>query len=210
MARKGSKVCLALLFARAGAFVARHASTHAPHAAAADVLDESSHDCFHSTLERHDDLALPRAVIRTKPSSVDEAGGRELLAFLARILDRDEDFTVFYDLRDMRVGLRSRGTFKMGNDWMSRPENAGRLDERVKGIVLLVPSAVARTTARWLVALANPPAPVAIVKDVDAALATARAWGADPASPEDCVIEMSEACDLREDEALVLSRGDPL
>ena len=105
---------------------------------------------------------MPRMHIELLPSKIDEADGRAMADFMSNVLDRNEDFTAFFDLRNMKVGLkvglRSKACFSYGVEFMAQERHASRLDARVKGVCLLVKSPVLRTTARWLVALCDPPA----------------------------------------------------
>ena len=86
---------------------------------------------------------------------------------------------------------------------MNRPEHVSRLDARVKGVAILVKSPVLRTTARWLVALCDPPAPVKLVKDEAAALEAARSFGA-----RDLACALVDASDDDAEDACVLEEAD--
>ena len=108
------------------------------------------------------DDALQRELVHRPLRVPDEADGRAMADFMSNVLDRNEDFTAFFDLRNMKVGLkvglRSKACFSYGVEFMAQERHASRLDARVKGVCLLVKSPVLRTTARWLVALCDPPA----------------------------------------------------
>ena len=124
-------------------------------------------------------LPLDRFHIELKPAVVDEPQMRALLAMLRRHLDRDTPFTVFYDLRGMKLGLSSRKALLYGNRWMSRSENSEPLDRRVRGVCVAVSSPLARRTAKWCISLCDTPAPVHVVRDEDEARRIAETWGAE-------------------------------
>ena len=136
--------------------------------------------------------------IELLPSKIDEADGRAMADFMSNVLDRNEDFTAFFDLRNMKVGLkvglRSKACFSYGVEFMAQERHASRLDARVKGVCLLVKSPVLRTTARWLVALCDPPAPVHLVRDESAAEDIARLFASGEGSVDDCSLIDADEC----------------
>ena len=190
MLRRGRLALLLLVVGRApcGALVAPTAgcARRVPRAssaggaivrrAEASVVDSCEAPACRVALERRDALPLPRLAFELRPSVVAEGDVRALIELLARVLDRDEDFSAFYDLRDMKMGLRSRAALRLGGDWMALPANAARLDARVKGVAILVRNPVIRGVARWCIAFCDPPAPVELVKSEAEALKLAEAW----------------------------------
>jgi len=87
-------------------------------AAAAEPLVATRSAGFDARLERTD--TIPRVRIEMLPSKVDADDGHNMAAFIATVLDRDEDFIAFFDLREMQVGLRSKKTFAFGIDFMAQ------------------------------------------------------------------------------------------
>ena len=57
------------------------------------------------------------------------------MAALWKVLDRNEDFTAFFDLRQMKVGLRSKACFSYGVDFMAQERHASELDAQREGRV---------------------------------------------------------------------------
>ena len=143
------------------------------------VLDHDVRACFEAVVEERGALPLDRFHIELKPAVVDEPQMRALLAMLRRHLDRDTPFTVFYDLRSMKLGLSSRKALLYGNRWMSRSENSEPLDRRVRGVCVAVSSPLARRTAQWCISLCDTPAPVHVVRDAAEARRIAETWGAE-------------------------------
>ena len=152
------------LLATSHAVLLRRRPAVAPRAASAtpdaEPLVHRRSNCFDARFERTD--SLPRMHIELLPSKIDVNDGENMADFMSTVLDRNEDFTAFFDLRNMKVGLkvglRSKACFSYGVEFMAQERHASRLDARVKGVCLLVKSPVLRTTARWLVALCDPPA----------------------------------------------------
>ena len=195
---------------------------------------------FDARLERTD--GIPRVRIEMLPSKVDADDGHNMAAFMATVLDRDEDFIAFFDLRAMQVGLRSKKTFAFGIDFMAQERHATRLDARVKGVCLLVSSCVEtnfgrpttsmrcclrnciyshwlistqvsspvlRTTARWLVALCDPPAPVHLVRDEATAAAVFKLFASGQGAVDDCALIDAEECAL-DDVDVAAVAADPM
>ena len=143
-----------------------------------EILEEAVAPSYEGCFERRPSLPLARYCVVMRPSVVDDTDVAKMMGLFGRILDRDEDLTAFYDLREMKMGLRSRAALRVGGDWMARPENAVRLDARVKAVVILVRSPFIRGIARWCVRFCAPPAPVHLVRDEAEALAIAAKVGA--------------------------------
>ena len=148
--------------------------------------------------------------IELLPSKIDENDGRAMANFMESVLDRNEDFTAFFDLRKMKVGLRSKACFSYGVQFMAQERHATRLDARVKGVCLLVKSPVLRTTARWLVALCDPPAPVHLVRDESAAAEIARLFASGEGSVDDCSLIDADECLLDDVDVEAVARDSPI
>ena len=194
-----------LLRRRPAAAPARAAA--APDAAPEPLVHQRS-NCFDARFERTD--SLPRMHIELLPSKIDEDDGRNMASFMESVLDRNEDFTAFFDLRQMKVGLRSKACFSYGVDFMAQERHASRLDARVKGVCLLVKSPVLRTTARWLVALCDPPAPVHLVRDESAAEDVARLFASGEGSIDDCSLIDADECLLDDVDVEAVARDSPI
>ena len=184
------------LLATSHAVLLRRRPAVAPRAASAtpdaEPLVHKQSNCFDARFERTD--SLPRMHIELLPSKIDVNDGENMADFMSSVLDRNEDFTAFFDLRNMKVGLRSKACFSYGVDFMAQERHASRLDARVKGVCLLVKSPVLRTTARWLVALCDPPAPVHLVRDESAAEDIARLFASGEGSVDDCSLIDADEC----------------
>ena len=146
-------------------------------AAAQEVFDRDGAPCFTAAMERGGGFPLDRFHITSLPEVLDEPQMARVLAMLRRQLDRNGPFTVYYDLRQLRLGLSSRSALLYGNRWMDRAENATPLNRHVKGVAVLVSSPVIRQTARWCVGLVDTPAPIRFVRDDAEARALAETWG---------------------------------
>jgi len=85
--------------------------------------------------------------------------------------------------------------------------HATRLDARVKGVCLLVSSPVLRTTARWLVALCDPPAPVHLVRDETAAAAVFQLFASGQGAVDDCALIDAEECALDDVDVAAVAAG---
>ncbi len=200
------------LLATSHAILLRRRPTVAPRAAAvtsdAEPLVHQRSNCFDARFETTD--SLPRMHIELLPSKIDENDGRAMASFMESVLDRNEDFTAFFDLRQMKVGLRSKACFSYGVEFMAQERHASRLDERVTGVCLLVKSPVLRTTARWLVALCDPPAPVHLVRDESAAAEIARLFASGEGSIDDCSLIDADECLLDDVDVEAVARDSPI
>ena len=194
-----------LLRRRPAAAPARAAA--APDAAPEPLVHQRS-NCFDARFERTENL--PRMHIELLPSKIDENDGRNMASFMESVLDRNEDFTAFFDLRQMKVGLRSKACFSYGVEFMAQERHASRLDRRVKGVCLLVKSPVLRTTARWLVALCDPPAPVHLVRDESAAEDIARLFASGQGALDDCSLIDADECLLDDVDVEAVARDSPI
>ena len=205
---------LCVLFASSQAILLRRRPAAAPARAAAtpdaapEPLVHQRSNCFDARFERTENL--PRMHIELLPSKIDENDGRNMASFMESVLDRNEDFTAFFDLRQMKVGLRSKACFSYGVEFMAQERHASRLDERVKGVCLLVKSPVLRTTARWLVALCDPPAPVHLVRDESAAEEIARLFASGQGAVDDCSLIDADECLLDDVDVEAVARDSPI
>ena len=196
----------AILLRRRPAAVPARAAAGTPDAA--EPLVHKQSNCFDARFETTE--SLPRMKIELLPSKIDEDDGRAMASFMESVLDRNEDFTAFFDLRQMKVGLRSKACFSYGVDFMAQERHASRLDARVKGVCLLVKSPVLRTTARWLVALCDPPAPVHLVRDESAAEEIARLFASGEGSIDDCSLIDADECLLDDVDVEAVARDSPI
>jgi hypothetical protein len=194
--RLSSSLCALLATSHAILLRRRPAAAPARAAAAPDAAPEplvhQRSNCFDARFETTE--SLPRMKIELLPSKIDVDDGRAMADFMSTVLDRNEDFTAFFDLRNMKVGLRSKACFSYGVEFMAQERHASRLDARVKGVCLLVKSPVLRTTARWLVALCDPPAPVHLVRDEASAAEIARLFASGQGSLDDCSLMEADEC----------------
>ena len=67
-----------------------------------------------------------------------------------------------------------------------------------------------RTTARWLVALCDPPAPVHLVRDESAAEEIARLFASGEGSIDDCSLIDAEECLLDDVDVEAVARDSPI
>ena len=205
---------LCVLFASSQAILLRRRPAAAPARAAAtpdaapEPLVHQRSNCFDARFERTENL--PRMHIELLPSKIDENDGRNMAAFMESVLDRNEDFTAFFDLRQMKVGLRSKACFSYGVEFMAQERHASWLDARVKGVCLLVKSPVLRTTARWLVALCDPLAPVHLVRDEASAADIARLFASGQGALDDCSLVEADECLLDDVDVEAVARDSPI
>lgn len=139
------------------------------------LMDELNIKCCQGRLEAHPALEMPRLALRAQPASIDESDLKQMIDMLCETLDRREPFTVLWDLRQMRPP--SRAALRYAMDWFGKPENSGPADELVQSTVIISGSAVIRGLCGWILKVCNPPRPVEICKDDEAALAAARRFG---------------------------------
>lgn len=141
-------------------------------------LDPSSQllqvPCCVLSLYPQGELALPRLGVRALPSPVEVSQLEQIFAEVRGVMDREEHFTVFWDLRQLRPP--SPAALKFGVGWMGRPENAADFDESINAIVIMVASPIVRLVAEWSIKACNPPNPVHIVSDEAEAIEAARRY----------------------------------
>ena len=200
------------LLASSHAILLRRRPAVAPRAASvtpeAEPLVHQRSNCFDARFETTE--SLPRMKIELLPSKIDEADGFAMADFMSSVLDRNEDFTAFFDLWQMKVGLRSKDCFSYGVEFMAQERHASRLDAPVKGICLLVKSPVLRTSARWLAALCDPPAPVHLVRDESAAEDIARLFASGQGALDDCSLIDADECLLDDVDVEAVARDSPI
>ncbi|KAL1507844.1 hypothetical protein AB1Y20_007452 [Prymnesium parvum] len=138
--------------------------------------------CVHAGLELRADLCLPRYSLIAHNHVVSEEDLREVLANFRQTLLGEELFTVYWDLREVK--LPSRKTIRVGVEWMGEPEHAKALDTKVKGVAVVVKGSVVRTVASWVLSVCKPPCPVCICRTPDDALSFARSIGPAAATTE--------------------------
>ena len=130
--------------------------------------------CCALSLDPQGELALPRLGVRALPSPVEVSQLEQIFAQVRGVMDREEHFTVFWDLRQLRPP--SPAALKFGVGWMGRPENAADFDESINAIILLVTSPIVRLVAEWCLKACNPPNPVHVVSGEAEAIEAARAY----------------------------------
>ena len=116
-------------------------------------------------------LPLPRFRVTARPSKILEPELRQMAIVLRKALDRDEDFTILWDLRELRPP--SLSALNYGNQWQG--ENAADIERLGKSIVVLVSSPVTRVCANLCTRVCNPPQPTQICTDETEAVAFAKA-----------------------------------
>ena len=143
-----------------------------------DLADTSSRlllvPCCALSLDPQGELGLPRLCVRALPSPVEVSQLEQIFAQVRGVMDREEHFTVFWDLRQLRPP--SPAALKFGVGWMGRPENAADFDESINAIILLVTSPIVRLVAEWCLKACNPPNPVHVVSGEAEAIEAARAY----------------------------------
>ena len=143
-----------------------------------DLADPSSRlllvPCCALSLDPQGELGLPRLCVRALPSPVEVSQLEQIFAQVRGVMDREEHFTVFWDLRQLRPP--SPAALKFGVGWMGRPENAADFDESINAIILLVTSPIVRLVAEWCLKACNPPNPVHVVSGEAEAIEAARAY----------------------------------
>ena len=85
--------------------------------------------CSSSHLEQHPELACPRLVLQARPAKIEEAELEQMCMLLRDTLDRNEPFTVLWDLRQMRPP--SRAALRFGVDWMGECAEEGTAANRI-------------------------------------------------------------------------------
>lgn len=99
------------------------------------------------TLDEQPGLRLPQFYVRTKPHSISREDVAIVLDVLQQGLDKGTPFSVVWDLRQLKIPPRA--VIRTGTDWMGKPENAGRLDELVQAVVILLKDPLIRAVVRW-------------------------------------------------------------
>lgn len=99
------------------------------------------------TFESHHGDELPRFTVCARPKSCSLEDVYSVLDVLGRVLDHGQPFTVVWDLRQLKIPPRS--VIRAGTDWMGEAENAGRLDQLVQAVVVILKDPLIRAVARW-------------------------------------------------------------
>ena len=129
--------------------------------------------CVSAGLETRPELALPRFYVLARPEKITVDQVEMVLRSLGCALDRGKEFTVLWDLRELKIPPRA--VIRVATDWMGQPENAKRLDRQARATAVVVKGPLIRACASWTLAICKPPCPVRICRDRDEALEFARA-----------------------------------
>lgn len=122
------------------------------------------------TLEEHPMLTMPRLVLRGVSKPIDDEGLARLLRTAEEVLERDQPFTILYDIRT--CSLPSRKQIGMGTEWGK--VNNKRLNRTLQGIAILMTNPITRTTVNMILTLCRPQQPCGIFGDDKSALHFAR------------------------------------
>ena len=135
------------------------------------LLDEMELACCFLQYEAAStELPLPRFRVTARPSRILEPELRQMAIVLRKALDREEPFTILWDLR--RLVPPSISALDYGAKWQGA--NAGDIERLGESITVLVSSPVTRICANLCVRVCNPPQPVRICTDEPEAAAFAR------------------------------------
>ena len=135
------------------------------------LLDEMELACCWLQYEaKSDSLPLPRFRVTARPSSILEPELRQMATVLRGALDREEPFTILWDLR--RLVPPSISALDYGNRWQA--ENAADIERLGESICVLVSSPVTRVCANLCTRVCNPPQPTRICTGEEEAIAFAR------------------------------------
>eukprot|EP00322_Chrysochromulina_rotalis_P016540 CAMPEP_0115834076 /NCGR_PEP_ID=MMETSP0287-20121206/3499_1 /TAXON_ID=412157 /ORGANISM="Chrysochromulina rotalis, Strain UIO044" /LENGTH=206 /DNA_ID=CAMNT_0003287505 /DNA_START=73 /DNA_END=694 /DNA_ORIENTATION=+ len=133
----------------------------------ARLLDEMELACCWLQYEAPcDALPLPRFRVTARPSKIREPELRQMANVLRRALDREESFTILWDLRQLVPPAIS--ALDYGAKWQSH--NADDIERLGESIVVLVSSPVTRVCANLCTRLCNPPQPVKICTSEEEAM----------------------------------------
>ena len=125
----------------------------------ARLLDEMELACCYLHYEAAGpELPLPRFRVTARPSRILEPELRQMANVLRSALDRDEPFTILWDLR--RLVPPSISALDYGAQWQSA--NANDIERLGESIVVLVSSPVTRVCANLCTRVCSPPQPVRI------------------------------------------------
>lgn len=136
------------------------------------VLDEMELACCWLQHEGASEaLPLPRFRVTARPSKILEPELRQMASVLRAALDRNEPFTIMWDLRKLRPP--SLSALSYGAQWMG--DNAADIERLGRSITVLVSGPLTRACANLCCKVCNPPQPVKVCADEAAAAAFARA-----------------------------------
>ena len=134
------------------------------------LLDEMELACCWLSYEAAcPELPLPRFRVTARPSKILEPELRQMACVLRAALDREEDFTILWDLR--KLVPPSLSALDYGSKWQS--ENAADIERLGKSIVVLVSSPITRVCANLCTRVCNPPQPTRICTKEEEAVAWA-------------------------------------
>jgi hypothetical protein len=122
------------------------------------------------TLEKFEELAVPRLLIKTRMGKIDEEGIAQVLATLDMALARGHPLTIAYDLRT--APIPSRKQIGIALDWIGK--NAPLLDVQLQGVAIVLSSPIVRSVVNFVLLLTQPPQPNGCFGDEAAAFAFAR------------------------------------
>ena len=126
------------------------------------IIDESELACCWLLHEAPaGGLPLPRFRVTARPSQILEPELRQMAIVLRKCLDREETFTIMWDLRKLRPPTLS--ALNYGGQWQS--ENAADIERLGQSIVVLVSSPVTRVCANLCLRVCNPPQPALVCTD---------------------------------------------
>ena len=134
------------------------------------ILAELKLQCCIARLENHHLLMQPRLALRALPAKIEVEELQSMTQILSNTLDRQEPFSVLWDLRNFRPP--SRAALRFGIDWMG--EHAQAIDELVTSTIIINRQPLVRSVCSFILRVCNPPRPVVIVGDDAAALEAVR------------------------------------
>ena len=119
------------------------------------------------------ELLLPRVCcVGHKAAMTDEAMWA-FLGSLEQVFELRRPLTITYDLR--AICMPSISQIKQGMGWLGQPSataptHASLLDEYLQGIVIILSSRLLASIVNWVLGVLEPPQPVRVVRDEEAAL----------------------------------------
>ena len=137
----------------------------------ARVLDEMELACCWLQYEAPcDELPIPRFRVTARPSKILEPELRQMANVLRAALDRNEEFSILWDLRCLVPP--SISALDYGRKWQG--EHAADIERLGVSIVVMVSSPVTRVCANLCVRVCSPPQPTRICTTEEEATAFAR------------------------------------
>jgi len=147
-------------------------SEPAPHASRVEFEAGRTYDFGFGTLKLEEDprLPLPRLIVRAAKKPIDNEGFRRVLEMTSSILEREQPFTILYDVRSCT--LPNGKQIKIAQRWGAL--HSKRLNAMLQGITILISGVVVRSSIQMILGLCTPPQPYGIFADDEAAFAFAR------------------------------------